>query len=339
VAECIELNQGYSTNIALPSKTPVERDRSFLLPFEFVGITIDPAVAQRRTEFLESELVPAPNPLVFMSDTHPELPLDVGSGRFEAWDEPRWGDCHGLTSPTDSTTGLPIPILVIDPLFRNTNTRMVDYHHLFHPKVDYLRATDADIALRRSYGQDLPRWLHEHNHGFFAGPALPESRADKFATVVLACAGVVPRQAIEFTKRGPFHRYHLTDNEYAKVVASVRHEGAQPANSARFYRNQIGMFFANYAVEQSIEHVLSNAVIDEFLNTKDEIRRKVLGNLMLREAVSMSTEPVQPLHDLAKREGLIARKPTDLRSLVADFFLRSRRTDYFEALEIKLTAA
>lgn len=95
------------------------------------------------------------------------------------------------------------------------------------------------------------------------------------------------------------------------------------------------MFFANYAIEQSIEDTVSELVIEEFLQTENPAVKKRLGNLMLRNGVRLSVEPIVPVHNEAKRLGLIARKPTDLHSRVQDFFVRNRRVDYHLALEKK----
>lgn len=243
---------------------------------------------------------------------------------------------HGYESPVDQVTGIPLSILPIENRKQYPNT-FQDYHHLNYPRLQLLNGSDADEALRYSRGQDLERWLHERAHRFLAGPAFPRARSQMFTSIVLACAKVVPRAAIDLTDdRTPVVRYDLTDEEYLSVVRTIRHEGEQAGDRGRFFRNRIGIFFANYALEQSIDQLVSRRVIDEFLLTKDGARRKTLGNLMIREAVAMSLEPVLPVHKQLRQNGLIQRRPTDLRALVADYFVRSRRPDYFLALKQKL---
>lgn len=268
------------------------------------------------------------------------LGLDLGIGtdnfaiRFPGTEE----NCHGFVNPEDPLTGLPLPVLLVDPPSLNANTTFVDYHHLQHPAKVLLGGDDASIALRRSYGQDLPRWLHEHYHQFFGGPVIPETRPEKFTRVVLACAGVVPRAAIEFTKSGPFARESLNEEEYRRVLASTHHEGFMRNDKGRKYRNQIGMFFANYAVEQHIEMVITDSVIDQFLHTTDSVRQKELGNLMLKAGIEIAVESVRPLHKVAKESGLIKGRPTEPISVVKDFFLAARRQDYYTALRRKFNA-
>lgn len=246
-----------------------------------------------------------------------------------------------LATPKDELTGLPLPIIITDPFHGNSNSTFVDYHHSFHPARDLIHGDDAQVALRRSRGQNLPRWLHEHYHKYFAGPEFPESREEIFGTVVLACAGVVPRQAIFFGgNEGAPKIVNLRESVTRQIVVkSVRHEAEKREQPLDYYRAQIGMFFANYAIEQSIEEVVSSRVIDEFLYTNQRNRRQELGNLLLREGIKMSVEPLVPVHNELKKEGLIARRQSDLTARVQDFFVRSRRKDYHIALEKKWLAA
>lgn len=268
----------------------------------------------------------------------PELDLGIDSKYFPAWNTARWLDCRGYRTPLDEQTGLTVPILPIEPPGPNSNVDFVDYHHLFHPEADLLQGDDADIALRRSFGQDLPRWLHEHYHNYFAGPELSSNRSQKFTTIVLACAGIVPRQAIEFTKDGPVHRKTLTDSQYTRVRATTRHEGQGKGRAGEFYRNQIGMFFANYAVEKSIETAITNSVIDEFLNTKQAEKRAALGNKILRDAIVLSLEPAKPILVQARAEGLVDTRRKGLGALICEYFVLHRRKDYYRALDAQLAA-
>lgn len=243
----------------------------------------------------------------------------------------------GLAAPKDELTGLPLPVIITEPLHGNCNATFVDYHHSFHPERDLIYGDDAQIALRRSRGQNLPRWLHEHYHKFFAGPEFPQTREEIFGVVVLACAGVVPRQALYFGGTDGSPRIvNLLESETREIVVkSVRHEAEKGVVDQNFYRAQIGMFFANYAIEQSIEEVVSDRVIDEFLDTKVQSRRQELGNLLLREGIRMSVDPLRPVHEELKKEGLIRRRQSDLQARIQDFFVRSRRKDYHIALKHK----
>ena len=246
----------------------------------------------------------------------------------------------GLAVPLDELTGLPLPIMGVDSPPEGSNTSFSDYHHHYHPERDLMNADDALLALRRSRGQYLPRWLHEHYHKFFAGPELPETREQTFAAVVLACAGVVPRKAIDFSSLDGPRIVEMDDNhQYSKVLNTVAHEGERKLRSGSFSRAQIGMFFANYAIEQSFENVIRPSLIDEFLSTQSMDRRKVLGNLMLSTAVGLSVEPVIPVHQALKKHNIARKRKTDLPQLIKDFFVSHRRPDYYAALDRKLSVA
>ncbi len=247
----------------------------------------------------------------------------------------------GLATPLDELTKLPLPIIISEPRSKTANTCFSDYHHHYHPERDLVHGNDADMALRRARGQDLPRWLHEHYHKYFAGPEFPTNRADTFASVVLACAGVVPRKALDFT--GKYEEPKIVEvwdnNRYQRIVSSTKHEAEKAGRSGGVFRAQIGIFFANYAIEQAFEEAVSERVIDEFLRSTDPERRKVLGSLMLSEAIKISVEPVVPIHQALKRENIARKRKTDLVMLVKDYFVRSRRPDYYAAIDRKLSVA
>lgn len=247
---------------------------------------------------------------------------------------------YGLATPVDELTGIPLPVIIIDPPHETANTEFHDYHHHFHPERDLIYSDDAELALRRARGQYLPRWLHEHYHHYFAGPELNYSRRQIFQTVVLACAGVVPRKAIDFSSyQGPKIVDVSDQNTYQALADSIKHEGERQSSIGGLARAQIGTFFANYAVEQSFEDVVSRKVINEFLDTENAARRKVLGNLMLREAIHLSVEPILPVDKVLRQEGILRKRKTDFRNLVTDYFVRSRHPEYFQAIDRKLKVA
>lgn len=247
---------------------------------------------------------------------------------------------YGLATPVDKLTRIPLPILYTEAPHTTANTDFWDYHHHFHPEKELIHADDATLALRRSRGQYLPRWLHEHYHHYFAGPELQYSREQIFQTVVLACAGVVPRQALDFSSyQGP-KIVDIPDNDtYQAVAESIKHEGERNSSIGGLARAQIGIFFANYAIEQSFEEVISQKVIGEFLSTRDTARRKVLGNLMIREAIHLSVEPILPTEKTLKENGVMRKRQTDLRELIKDYFVRSRQPQYYQAIDRKLLVA
>ncbi len=246
---------------------------------------------------------------------------------------------RGLATPVDEQTGIPLPILPILPSDQTSNTSFSDFHHHFHPERQLVPGGDAKLALRRSRGQDLPRWLHEHYHRYFAGPEIPKERSDIFRTVVLACAGVVPKEALDFSNRksGPKVVRVTNDLVHKTIAKTIKHEGLRRGSAGSYYRADIGIFFANYAIEQSLEDTISQSVIDEFLSTKKQARRKELGNLMIKKAILISIDPIVPVYADLRRDGLVHANNTDLYPRVRDFFVTSRTEDYHQALDRKFT--
>lgn len=263
--------------------------------------------------------------------------VERGFRAFEGDVEDR---CLGLETPVDEETGLPLPILVVDPPNNRANTWFVDYHHHFHARARYVEdGNDALMAVRMSRGQDLPRWLHEHYHGYFAGPKPPASREAAFRTCVLACAGVVPRQALDFGgNRGPFIRF-ASDRELRNLPKTIHREGTQRKDMGKTQRDHIGKFFAAYAIEQSIQEIVSQRVIDQFLFTPDKHTRAQLGNLILRKAIEVSVEPVRPLYLSLRRRGLMRQVVAEPQQIVDAYFTQSKRHDYHRTLIDRLEAA
>lgn len=264
-----------------------------------------------------------------------------------------------LETPVDEVTGLPLPILA---LRRHYLFSDIDYHHTFHPKntIELGRITLEEEGLyddpvfkqfvhglrlegksvRYSRGQVLPVWIHRRVHEVFYGPRLPATRQEKFATVVLALSGVVPRQAIHMLPHGDYKVTGLTDKQHAFISSRERmHFQDAYGRESQIKRNWIGRFFAEYAMEQSINSIVSEPVIDEFLHSSDQARIKELGNLMLVSAINTSIDELMPMYNEAKSEAMLADKALQPRKVVRSFFTKNRFTDYYDALRSTLQPA
>lgn len=239
--------------------------------------------------------------------------------------------CLGLETPIDEETGLPLMMIPVKPPNGRANSTFVDYHHPFHARA--LFVGDKDLrALRMSYGEDKPRWLHEHYHAFFAGPKLPSTRQGIFKASVLACANVVPRQGIDFSGYdGPSLR-DATNEEYKGMVKAAHREALRRRDGGRYQRNTIGRFFADYAVDQAVDAVVSDKVIDEFLFTTDKLKRVQLGNFILDQAVDISVDPVRPLFTSLRRQKIVTPAMSEPHAIINAYFTPARRFDYHAAL-------
>lgn len=258
-----------------------------------------------------------------------------------------------IIAPHDPLTGLPYPIFYTrhDYLLRKKN-----YHHLRHPKkarelgYDAYENDDGEIryklsedetrriegkALRYSYGQLTPIYLHDRYHDIFRGSNLPKSRASKFVGTLLPLAEVTPRTAIDLSTPGEFYLRDLTDDEYSFLAGRRRiyFEKARGGTEleAVAKRDVIGQFFASYAIEQSLS--LPVEMLEEFLHTKKQSVRRRLGREILNEAIGVSVAELVPLHAKAKDEGMADQRIRSLGSIVRKFFPEKKFPDYYPALE------
>lgn len=250
-----------------------------------------------------------------------------------------------ILTPSCEVTGLPLPIQPEEPhesealFFKNYN-----YHHHFHPREDPALKSADGRALRYSRGQYLPVALHSRYHTIFAGPQLPEGEQEVFKTIVLACAGVIPRQAVN-AYSGEVVDLSSREYEYLSQPDVTYIEGAFnriSVKNARKPRNRLGAYFASYAVNQDLSGVISEKVIKEFVHKKTSPeRRKELGNFILRTAVNESLSEVAPLHRELKHEGYVAplaKKKKLGEIIIGSFFTKQNFPKYYSEVLGNLAA-
>lgn len=261
---------------------------------------------------------------------------------------------HGFEiTPRDELSKLPLPVFVRR---RNYSLSDNDYHHAFHPRKsldlghvypDIVQTEDLDMknfledlelegkAVRYSRGQLLPKRLHQRYHDIFAGPELPISTTEKFGSVVLSLSGVVPRQAIYLTRSGDYQVRGLSNSHYNFLNDSSRmyHEDAHKENASAFKREWFGRFFAKFALEQSLTEIISESVINEFLRSSDEIRKRTLGNTMLEAALNTSLDTLTPVYREARREGMVLNPLIEPFSVVPRFITERTALEFHQSLE------
>lgn len=244
-----------------------------------------------------------------------------------------------LVTPVDELTGLPLPILPIEPQHMAPFVRE-NFHHHFHPRASSELQGCGGMAVRCVRGQRLPMGLHKRYHDLYSGPLLPDNDQDRFKICVLACAGYVARRAIDLTAHQEPQEVDLTEQDFDRyeIASRVCMERANKPGQVWVVRNTIGRFFAEHALKQDIEHI-SDRVIDEFLHTACAQRAKELGNFMLAEAVEVAIDPVMPVYSIASRRNLInprfARRAT---TVVRSFFGKDFYPAYYTQLRQKFAA-
>lgn len=251
-----------------------------------------------------------------------------------------------ILTPTCEVTGLPLPIRPEGPrereafFFKNYN-----YHHHFHPADSpRLKGTDGK-ALRFSRGQYLPVAMHKRYHEVFAGPELPDDPQEVFKSVVLACSGVIPRQAIdpysaEIIDLTEQQYEHLSDPKVTYVEGAYNR---QSIKNSRKPRAHLGSYFASYAVGQNLSGIVSEKVIKEFIYKKTDLeRKKELGNFILRAAVNESLHDIVPLHRNLQNEGYVApvaKKKRLGQIIIGNFFTKQYFPRYYSEILGQLRAS
>jgi len=197
------------------------------------------------------------------------------------------------------------------------------------------------FALRYSRGQDLPIWLHDRYHEIFLGPHLAQTTEEKFTAVVLACAGVVPREALDLYTPDAYRKIALDNKQHEFIRRRIYFEGAASrAKSSK--RNNIGKFIAEHALQSSLAEVMTEhdvrKKVNEFLRPRSEAQRYDAGKVILRHVVDASVAELIPIHKEAKKEGMVRHNRKGLGEIVLKFFTVDRFQDYFDPLEDQLSA-
>lgn len=256
-------------------------------------------------------------------------------------------------TPVDELTRLPLPVLMsgTDFSFKEAN-----YHHHFHPSSSSELGYDergkklptqhpeylGGRALRYSRGQHVPKWLHNRYHDIFYGPPLPQNIEAKFTTVVLACAGVVPREAIDLYAPGDYRQVTLDNRQHDFIRRRIYYEGAASRRELNDRKGRIGKFLAEYALNHSLKMIIEEdevkKKVDEFLLPKSEAARRAAGRFLLEHAIDASVAELIPLHQEAIKEGMIRKPRKKLGEIVLKYFPERKFMDYFDPLEARLAA-
>lgn len=234
--------------------------------------------------------------------------------------------------PTDELTGLPYPILPIRA--RNVQpSKRKNYHHHFYNRRDPHLEGDlaisgrlhggpehltleelAGVAVRMSRGQLLPSRIHKDAHDKYpVGPILPRTIDDKFITAVKACSGVVSRYGIDLSRPADQRLVYMND-KFFQSVANPNHlctERKYYSRPADYRRRVLGNFFMRYALTKDLSHI-SEKTIDMFLSPRDEQMRREIGNFILFRAYESALEPVAPIYNELKQQGMVQPGRRDL---------------------------
>jgi hypothetical protein len=230
------------------------------------------------------------------------------------------------TTPICEVTGLALPIMPNFPSFAvHLPRRNANIHHHNHPENSPHLRSLAGLAVRYSRVQRVNHYLHMNYHNIFAGPPLTGSEDEAFRISVLSAAGVIPRQALDLSKRGDYRILTAPEKQYDVL--------RQP-NVIKVDRPRLlAPFIADYAARQGIEEKVDNGIIDEFLNENTEPdRKRNLASLILAEALDLSLDKIDQDFSNLKKAGYMKERKPDTFRLVAKRLVRKYSLPHFQTV-------
>jgi hypothetical protein len=237
--------------------------------------------------------------------------------------------------PADPITGLAYPFILLDHVPNHTET-WYDYHHNEFEHMNPLLRGQGGRAVRYSMGQLMMRWQHNLGHHLGDEPDLPKTRDEQFRASVFGVARLVGSLGIDLRREDWWNPVEMTPAEYALVTDSTRmftQDAYKPRG--RRIRDDVGRFYAAYALEQDLSHV-SRKAIRQFLSTSDPARKKELGNWLLAEAIDVAVDPIKPAQRRVLERRPLQAGRVDLRRAVRGFFVGRRFADYYGTLATRL---
>ena len=246
-------------------------------------------------------------------------------------------------APMDEFSSIPLPLVPVElpenPELKSTLRHELgrwDLHHAFHPSSSL--KTESELVIRHSRVQYGPRYTHARYHQFFTAVELPATEEKKFSVAVLALAGYMPDHAVDVSGMRP-KIVTLDDQERQILSRTVTPETRKITRTGK-NRDQIrrGCFLMKHILDQDLDHVWQ-PVLEEFLYTPNNDRRRHLGYLILAKATERAAEPVNELYSQAYQRGFIQPdKPRGVVRLMQNATVGYAR-DYFDTLHRRVEEA
>lgn len=224
-------------------------------------------------------------------------------------------------------------------------TRRWDDDHSFFFSSSLELTDQAGKALRYSRVQRVPRWLHDRKHNIHYPEGvewLPTTKQDKFALVILSCAGYASPWAIDARGDKPrLVRMSRRTHEFVQGRRQLHQERRRDPdlecwNETRT-RRSIGLFIAEYVKEQDIGDV-DEATVDMFLNSPNKKVRRRMGNVILGHAIEVAIDPLQPIYRQALADNLLRSSEVHPMRIVKQMFPQEKWPDYHIAFKEQLAA-
>lgn len=143
----------------------------------------------------------------------------------------------------------------------------------------------------------------------FSGPGnLPVTDDQAFEVVVKSVAGVMPRRALDLSKKGEYKEVPLGNAGHSRL--------SQPGVVEVGNRAIVSLFLAEYTAKQDIKDQIDEVTIEEFLyRYTPRTRKNEIARDMLSIALDVSLADLNPVYNDLKEEGYIRRHPETFRKV------------------------
>ncbi len=248
------------------------------------------------------------------------------------------GGLYHEYTPVDESTGLVLPILVKPEDFVVSESRR---HHKEHPGPRAQLQGRAGKLLRYSVTQLIPDHMHWEKyrgsyHGIFMGPeTLPTDRASQIHRGLVNLV-VVPRIAIKLNGDG-YDLIELSDDEH-DFLSNPRITNIQGNSIAQRKRigRAMGDSLIRFALDETLEGVISPRAEGKFLTTLDHQRERELANQFIYDAVDEAIRPALVTAEAATRDDMVSVRRLGIRATARGWLDESLLGNYYELLRQKL---
>ena len=268
-------------------------------------------------------------------------PVDYDGGFFESPPFTPQNPC-----PLDEralSLGLHVTLLIAPTGVDRAQSQRIDGHHgaaypasnpalggnLLPTNVEAELRRDDKRVIRWSRIQEVERILHNRCHSNYDGTTLPVDEHEKFIVMLLNAAHYIPAQAMDLSGSKP--RIITLDDAMKQRLHSpgVIHKQAR-------MEKRIGYYFGRYIVRYGLPTIQEVSEVSQFLETKDDLARRRLGNRIIRLASKAVIDPAEPLYQSARAAGrLTPQSPKRALGFMMKHF-DNKQPDYFCYIEQQL---
>ena len=230
--------------------------------------------------------------------------------------------------PTEEVLpGAYIPLFILPG---HSTGRWDDDHGRFEINDPRLRQPGRRV-LRYTHVQYLPRFDHTRKNRAYDAVRVPVTDTATFEAVLLGAAKYLTKQCIDLSGRRPVIR-DTTD-----AIRAEAHR-AQWIRMQHLTQWRVGLYAAQYILQNGIDAVRESAEVARFLEARDEQARKLASFGVVRRAVLQVVGDFEPTYERARRAGAIRRPEPTAARFLTQYFDR-HQPDYIPTIADQLLAA